>query len=201
MKDSKIPTGDPNCPAHIRTAKRAHWKIVRKSEITNAMSDEEDEELEPPEPVALEALQPSGENNKEEGSKKKKQKKSSPAFADKKKGAKGGNDLMEIFMMQRSESQERREQLEAQRLQSNQMMMRMFTSAIIAFTTVFSNLNTPTPGVPVAAVAPPRPWQHAHCGNKSCDDDTSLSTIDSFDSPPQICKKKEQQRKRKSGTK
>jgi hypothetical protein len=169
VKDSKIPTGDPNCPEHIRTAKRAHWKIVGKAEITTAMSDEDDEELGP----ALEeddgmqkpSAKPSAGDSDDAGSspqeQKKRKAKKSPAFANRKKGSastKASSDIMEIFMIQRSEAQERRERLEAQQMQNNQLMMQMFSSAVAAFASALSP-TTPTPGVPVAAAAfpPSRP--------------------------------------------
>ena len=32
MARTKIPTGDPNCPNHIRIAKRAYYKLVKASD-------------------------------------------------------------------------------------------------------------------------------------------------------------------------
>ena len=32
MARTKIPTGDPNCPHHIRIAKRAYYKLVKASD-------------------------------------------------------------------------------------------------------------------------------------------------------------------------
>ena len=32
MARTKIPTGDPNCPNHIRIAKRAYYKLIKASD-------------------------------------------------------------------------------------------------------------------------------------------------------------------------
>jgi len=129
MKDSKIPTGDPTMPKHIKVAKRAHYQIVDKAEITTGMS-EEDEQEPPPStspPKTTDEEEEAGEEQQDGSaqSAKKRKAKKSPAYANRKnKTANGkGSELLEIFMMQRAEAQERREQQESQRMQSNQMLM------------------------------------------------------------------------------
>jgi len=220
MKDSKIPTGDPSMPYHIRVAKRAHYKIVDRSECCTGMSDEDEAGEQQPAPAdgpaaaagtsnAEKEQDDSAEQQDEDGSANKKRKaKKSPAYANRKNKAAGINkssELLEVFMMQRAESQERREQLESQRMQSNQMLMSMFASAVTAISSAFTgNVNTPTPGVvPAAAVAPPRSWHRPSRSTKntnksaSDDEDESLSTIDTFDSPPTKRLKKKQRYNKK----
>ena len=173
MVGSKVPTGNPSMPDHIRSAKRAHYKIVDKSQITtNMSSDEEGQEEEQPhlDDDAVGEEQQEDEANKGSSQKKHKAKKSPAAYANRKKAKGSGNtknEVMEIFMAQRVEAQERRDLLEQQRIGSQQMMMQMFSTAITAFATAFGgtpNPSQPTPGVPVsasrqpAARAPERPW-------------------------------------------
>ena len=37
MARTKIPTGDPNCPHHIRIAKRAYYKLIKASDCSDEL--------------------------------------------------------------------------------------------------------------------------------------------------------------------
>lgn len=170
---NKIPTGDPKCPKHVRTAKQINILIVQKADLGGGSDDDELSNDDPsaalPAPVADEEgtgslAGPSVAAASVDGViPASPPKRRTPSSSRKRKGSDDFNikDMMMMQMQQRHEDRQddrerrrRQEDLEQQRLQQSNQQFNLMMMMMMGKTTGLPNAPLPNNFLPSSGSAP-----------------------------------------------